>query len=298
MDLKARRRRAATDAPSPVVTLEGPVARATLPAGATASMPVSSLMERLHPRTPDTADVVLPDGVKALVPTGKGCILVHETPPRVFSFRWIANDSPVPFGDDTKYRQVRIALPYLIVLAIFNHGPHGTLTLGGRNECFFSNHPLARRGFDTPLAYPALLNCSRYPDPTDNPLSWVCTQHLDRSELESEKSSQRALQRGMAMLLHHLLESGFNHSSEEHELSSWFSETVKAHVDPRLASVEAWQEATREDPCFALDVPWLPTGHTLSDVTGRIADRAGRIDHSHLQTSDIARVIFHAGKKG
>jgi hypothetical protein len=298
MGLTKRPRRTAPPPPMPVVTLEADLARATLPAGATASMPISALLERLRPRTPDTADVVLPDGVKALVPTANGCILVHQTTPRVFNFRWIANDSPAPFGKKTKYRQVRIGLPYLIVLAGFKNGGSEIMRLSNRNECFFSNHPLDKLGFDSELFYPALLNCSKFPSDKDNPLSWICTQHLDRSPLDEEKTLQSSLRAGMAMLLRHLLESGFNHSSEEHELSSWFSETVKADVDPRVASVEAWEDATRNDPCFALDVPWLETGCTLGQVTHRIAERSGRLDLGDLQTMDVARVIFRAGKKG
>lgn len=291
-------RRHEHERPVPTVTLEGDVARATLPAGATASMPISELLARLRPRTPDTADVVLPDGVKALVPTGQGCILVHQTPPRVFNLRWIAADSKVPYGRNAKYRQVKIGLPYLIVLAVFQSVGGDILRLSGRNECFFSNHPIDGQGFDTPLAYPALLNCSKFVDREEHPMAWICTEHLSPRHHAGEQTLQASLRAGMTALLRHLLESAFNRSSEEHELSSWFSETVKAHVDPRIASIESWEAATREDPCFVLDVPWLPTGYTLGQITERIAEATGRIDLGDLQSLDIARVIFRASKKG
>ena len=294
----AMRKRKPTVVPVPVVTLEGEVASATLPAGATAHMPVSVLFERLHPSGFDSAGTVLPDGVKALVPARDGAILVHQTPPRVYDFRWIAPDSETPYGPEAKYRQVRIALPYLIVLASFQNGRGDLMQLGNRNECFFSNQPLDRQGFETPLCYPALLNCSKFPESDENPLAWICTQHLRPRDFVSAKSLQSRLHTGLSALLRHLLESAFNLSSDENEIASWFSETVKAHVDPRIASVESWEEATRDDPLFVLDVPWLPTGRTLGSIAERMAGGASTGNSTTNSSHDIARVIFNAGVKG
>ena len=95
-------------------------------------------------------------------------------------------------------------------------------------------------------------------------------------------------------LLRHLLESGFNRSSEHHELNSWFSETVAAGVDPRIASVRDWERATAEDPLFVLEVPWLPTGLSLGKVADRIARVHGRPGRRITCADDVARLVINA----
>jgi hypothetical protein len=288
----ARKRRTAAPAAA-TVTIEGEEARARLPEGASASLPLVELLERLDPGLPDSRDAVLPDGVKCLLPTPRGYIIVHQTPPRVYGFRWIAQESKAAFGPGTAYRNVRLALPYLIVLAVFERTRGGLPRLGNRNECFFSNQPLDREGLDTPLLYPALLNCSRFPDASENPLSWICTQHLSPAEHARQRSLGGSLSAGLRALLHHLLETGFNLSSEHHELNSWFTETVAAGIDPRIASVESWQKASAEDPLFALEVPWLPSGHTLRSATARIT-AMGRTRRRASSADDLARIILHS----
>jgi hypothetical protein len=279
--------------PAPIVTLEGQQARAQLPEGAVASLPLADLMEKLVPSLPDSRGAVLPDGVKLLRATARGgCILVHQTPPRVHQFRWIAPESPSEYGPGTIYRTVRLALPYLVVFAVFQRGPGGMPCLSQRNECFFVNDPLDRRGLETELCYPALLNCSRYPDSPENPVAWICTQHLGRAARGRRSSVDASLRAGLSALLRHLLESGFNLSSERHELNSWFTETVAAAVDPRIASVEAWEQATAENPLFVLEVPWLPTGHTLGSLTERIAGFLGG-SRTVAAAGDVARIIVN-----
>lgn len=281
--------------PAPIVTIEGGEARAQLPEGASASLPLSDLVERVGSSLPDSRGTVLPDGVKILHPTARGCIVVHQTPPRVFQFRWIAADSEAEFGEGTSYRTVRLALPYLVVFAVFDHMRGGVPRLGQHNECFFATEPLDRAGLETELRYPALLNCSRFPDAPKHPLAWICTQKLARGQHARQRTLDGSLRTGLASLLRHLLESGFNRSSEHHELSSWFTETVKAEIDPRIASVESWEQASSEDPLFALEVPWLPSGHTVGSLIERIAAMRGG---SQLPSSaeDLARIIFNHQK--
>jgi len=99
------------------------------------------------------------------------------------------------------------------------------------------------------------------------PLAWICTQHLDR-EFDAEPDRQRRFRLGFGALRHCLLETRFNYSSEHHEETSWYSESRV--VDPHIATVEAWEQATTENPGFALEVPWLPTGFSIGQVIDRI----------------------------
>jgi hypothetical protein len=276
------------------VMVRGHTAEAVSPEGRRASLPVADLLEAARPpRRPDSDGLVLPDGVKVLVPTRRGAIVVHQTPPRVHNFRWITKESGRVYGRAAKYRPVRIALPYVVVVATFTSFRGGKLLLSGWNECFFRNEPL--RNLDDALCFPALLNCSRLEADPAKPLAWICTQLLDRTPLARPDDADGPMQGGLRALLAHLFETGFNYSSEHHELSSWFSETVAAGIDPRLASVEAWEAATNDDPLFALDVAWLPAGHTLRQVTERIRRTMGG-EHVVASAADLARLIFnHAG---
>jgi hypothetical protein len=280
--------------PAPTVTIEGDEVRASLPEGAAASMKLENLLERIQATVPDSRGAILPDGVKCVLPMGNGCIVVHQTPPRVHNFRWIAADSQAEYGPGTSYRQVRLALPYLLVLAVFERARGGLPQLSSRNECFFVNQPLDVKGLDTELCYPALLNCSRFPDGPGHPLSWICTQHLPPREYARAQNLEQSLRMGLRALLHHLLETGFNRSSEHHELNSWFGESVAARIDSRIASVEAWERASAEDPLFVLEVPWMPTGFSLRKAAERMAERHGRSGARVTCAEDVARLILNA----
>jgi hypothetical protein len=280
--------------PAPTVTIEGDEVRAALPEGVAASMKLESLLERIQATVPDSRGAILPDGVKCVLPTGNGCVVVHQTPPRVYNFRWITADSKAEYGPGTSYRQVRLALPYLIVLAVFERARGGLPRLSGRNECFFVNQPLDVKGLDTELCYPALLNCSRFPEEPGQPLAWICTQHLSPREYAMGQNLEQSLRMGLQALLHHLLETGFNRSSEHHELNSWFAESVAAGIDPRIASVDAWERATAKDPLFVLEVSWLPTGFSLGKATERIGQGGRRSGARVTCANDVARLILNA----
>ena len=190
--------------------------------------------------------------------------------------------SPSHSGMGAKYRQVRIALPYLIVLARFVKHPENedvfALTTG--NEVYFRNERMD--SLEDKLLYPALLNCARMENPR-KPLSWVCCQHLPTDP-------RRGIAHGVGTLLSHILSSAFNRDFEARGSSSWFTETVAARVDPRISSIERWEEATEADPLFAVDVPWLKTKKTVREVVTRGTNRQRRIESA----GDIARVMFHA----
>jgi hypothetical protein len=289
---RRRRRRAEPPGAGYTVAVEGAEVRATSPEGKVSARPLDQVLERLRPPAHDSGGV-LPDGVKAVLPMPGGEVLVHQTPPRVHAFRWIARESKAPFGPPSQYRTVRLALPYVIVLAVYRRkGAH--LELLGRNEAFFANAPL--RSLEDELSYPCLLNLSRFDPPEDKPLAWICTQHLDLERAQGIEDQDRRRTACLHLLLEHLFETGFNLSSDVHEAASWFSETVNAKVDPRLESVEAWECATREDPAFPLEVKWLPTGFTLRQVAERI--RKLHFADEPLTALDVARAVVDGGGGG
>lgn len=221
-------------------------------------------------------------------------IWVHQMTPRVCCLKWIANDSAAPYGPGTQYRLVRIALPYVCTFVVFRRQRGGRMEMTLSNECFFRNGPL--RTLDDKLLYPALLNCSRFVSGEGHPLSWLCTQHLNFRALATIADTNQYMRAALTQTLSCLWETGFNRSSEEHEGDSWFSETVRRQVDPRIQSVESWEEATKQNPLFAVEVAWLETGKSVRDVVNRIFDINRAHEVSFQSASELARLVFNGAR--
>ena len=161
-----------------------------------------------------------------------------------------------------------------------------TILANVTNNVCFSTVPGTDR-----LFYPALLNCSKFDPPDGRPLSWICTQKLNFKSISSEPDDNTRMRTALRALLHALLETGYNLSSEHHEASSWFTESVS--VDPRIATIERWVEETEKDPLFVLDVPWLKTGLTLERVIDRVFDILLASRPQFKSAGDIQRILFN-----
>lgn len=263
------------------------------PEGVTASMSLESLFASVAGLGAEATPTVLPDGIKLVLRKGPLVVWVHQCPPRVRRVRWIDPASKVQFGPGTKYRHVSIALPYVIVFAVFMPLDGGRVLLAKHNECFFRNAPLASAS--DRLFYPALLNCSKQKQPEQalKPLSWICTQHMDRGfELEPDVHLRQRLAFGSLMAC--LYDAGFNYSSEHHEASSWWTES--RGVDPRIADVEAWQQASVRNPLFVLDLPWLPVAMNVAQVAERIFS-IHRGEIPELRTAKaLSRFVLNRGE--
>jgi len=269
--------------------IKGGDVQAVSPEKVTASMPLTSLLEKIGAGANAYRSAILPDGVKSVVSQRGVEIWIHQTTPQAHNFRWIATDSPAPYGKGTVYRTVRIALPYLITVAVFKKRGDGQLSLSKSNECFFSNEPVS--GWENEMCFPALLNCSKFKYQEGKPLSWICTQHINRDAFESEPDTSKRMRLAFGELTHCLLEAGFNYSSEHHEFNSWYSESKS--VDPRIETVEQWEEATQKDELFALEVPWLKTGMNLGQIVDRIFG-IHRAKPQDFSTADaVARIVFN-----
>src|SRR5262245_26915925 len=107
------------------VLIEKDTATATSPEGKSAQMPVETLLAKASAGQWNSGPAILPDGIKAIVSQGAITLWVWEAPPALYNFDWIAADSPEPFGPGAKYRKVRLALPYVIIVAVFGRGESG-----------------------------------------------------------------------------------------------------------------------------------------------------------------------------
>jgi hypothetical protein len=273
------------------VVIEDSHASTVSPEGVVAKMPLKSLLRQVVGTRPNTADLVLPDGVKAVVPQGPLTICVWESPPGLHRLTWIATDSPAPYGPQAKYRQVRLALPYLIILAVFDNLGSDQLHLSQRSECFFRNTRL--KSLDEELCYPALLNCYGRGGPGEpRPLSWICAGNL-RSTLKMRRASSvsESLLAGLDAIRHYLLETGFTHSDGQGGRLSWFE--ASRSLDPRLNTVEAWEEASAKDPLFVLEVPWLKSGYTVRRAIERMLPNGHRLSQRQPNAATLARHILN-----
>ncbi len=195
----------------------------------------------------------LPDGVKFYDWRPPFLVVVHQQPPHVRQLRWIAANSPVPYGPGVVYRKVRLSIPYAIAFAIYAlQGDR--LFLTHANELYFRNEPLRTR--EDTLGYPALLNLSRI-KANKREKAWICTQYL-RWPPTADWTHQ------LQMLLEHTWNGGFNLSSENHEGASWFG--LSKGVHPELHPVESWEKASAANDAFALGVPWKPVPQRVHEI--------------------------------
>lgn len=269
-----------------VVTLTASTASV---AGIEKQMEIPDLLSRCGPNI-STGNVVLPYGIKAVLSSGPITVWVWERPPCIQKLSWIASDSAKPYGPGTKYRDVRIALPYLIIFAVFQRDKDGLPTLIKTDECFFRNAPM--NNLDDSLMFPALLNCSKFRIQDMNPLSWICTQYLKSTQDMDSDDVNLRFRAGFEAVRYCLLETSFNLSSEHHEGNSWYGHSKK--IIPRIETVEKWEEETNKDPLFVLDTPWVQTGHTVRQVADRIFQRCGSNKGGVKNSDDIARIIINA----
>ena len=272
------------------LVIEGDTVTVTTPEAQELSMPLADWIAAVDRPQFDEGLCPLPAGVVAFKPLRDGVILVHESAPALRRLRWLADDSPTPFGSQAVYREVSLAMPYVLVLAVFRRGAGGLYQLTTDSEAYFRSAPL--RSLGDGLQFPALLNVSRMHPHPSKPLAWVCVQYVDPKAVRAGADDAARLAQGLAVLLRHLWEAGFNRSSEHHELGSWYSETVASAVDPRVASLDAWEQASAQDPNFVLDVPWIDAGHTLGQMLTRMAKRLGLHEAPPLSVADLAHPVL------
>ena len=189
----------------------------------------------------------IPPGVRFVRQLSNTVALVMEEEPQVRTVRWLADDSPAPFGKDAVYRSARLAFPFVIVVLIFSAG-----RLTGFQQCFFRTKPLEK--LDDTLALPNLFNVAN----GYGQQCWLCLANLKKDLAPLSWSEKiRAIRK-------HIWGAGFNQSSEVHEGNSYW-QTMRG-VDGRVASLDAWENASREDPFFPLKVEWKPAGTTIGEV--------------------------------
>jgi len=198
----------------------------------------------------------IPDGVRFLRSRGQVTVLVMEDMPQVRTVRWLADDSPMPYGRGALYRTARLAFPFVIIIVALRAGG-----LTGYQQCFYRTERLVTLGDS--LLYTNLFNCAR----AYRQESWLCLANLQR-DLAPLSWNHKVQE-----IRRHMWAASFNQSSEVHEgMSFW--QTMRT-IDPRVKSLDAWEEASRADAFFPLGVRWQPARLTIGEAMNAMLNGAG-----------------------
>jgi hypothetical protein len=285
--LRASRRQRASPGPTAeIVTLRDNVATVVTDEGNEYQMPIEQLFRLAVPTVVESGGLNLSSEVRFGYTRGQTTVLVCEYSAGPYTLFWVTDDSELAGGVRPPYRAVTISLPYVIVMAAFEDS-----TLSNLNECFFSTTPLGVTDEDNELLFPGLLNCSRFEPQEGRPLSWICTEELNRRAIFGEPEPRRRLHLGLKALRECLFQSGFNYSSDNHEYASWYTESRR--VDRRVSNIDRWQTATKKNGFFALDVPWIKTGKNVRQIVERMFDIRGVSKTRIRDVRQIARIIIN-----
>lgn len=234
--------------------------------------PLKQFIEAIVPRG-DSLELTeaIPDGVRFLRSRGPVTVVVIEDLPQVRTVRWLADESPEPFGRGAIYRTARLAFPFVIVVVAFRRGG-----LTGFQQCFYRTERLRTLGDE--LLLPNLYNVST----AYRQQCWLCLANINR-DLTPLSWNEKVLE-----VRRHMWAAGFNKSSWIHERSD-FCQAMRG-LDRRIQSLDAWEEATRADPFFALQVKWRAAGCTIGGLMDQMLEGAGspRPQHSF---NDLVRVL-------
>ena len=212
------------------------------------SVPLADFLNALGSRADQQVlPEAVPDGVRFVRRRGASTVLVMEERPQVRTVRWLTDKSPVPFGEKAVYRTARLAFPFVVVVVTLRGGG-----MTGHQECFYRTAPL--ENLSDPLLLPNLPNVAN----GHGHQCWLC--------LAGMKDDLSALPWGAKVraIRQHMWGAGFNRSSEVHEGNSYWQ--TSKELDPRLAKVEAWEEASGKQPFFPLEVAWRPSERTVGQV--------------------------------
>lgn len=201
--------------------------------------------------------VLMPDFCRCFYRKGKTEILVMEQPPQIRlvklkgSLALRNSDEEHHTPNDEKIYSYSLALPYVVFIFKFVDGKFVQV------KCAFSDRPLKRLE-ERPMK-PYLSNI-------DNTLKVCLGGGFDLTRLEEGNLVQQ-----VAYVLDH-----FWHSAYSNEWSGnfWTYKHLFHTEEPRLATMQAWQDASAENPLFVIeDVEWLKhEEENFGDIVVRLFD--------------------------
>lgn len=251
------------------IQIEGEVARLLRPGGdgrmtVEREVRLADLTATLANGYPADRTPVLPEGTRLFARWRHTAVLVIEEPPRVRRIRWSAKT----LKSEGTYTEHHLAFPFIVYLVGFYQADFDAMRI------YYRSAPLTGEG--DALHLPNLWNVQA----AESPLARCRACLRGRPEGLSRPVGQQA-----TGLIEFFWASGFNQDIED----NCFDRARKR--DPRIATLEVWEEATGADPLFPLGVPWEPVGLSLGqalDHWRRHGDHARRIETA----ADLADIMY------
>jgi len=257
------------------IQIEGEIARLLRPAGAgrvavDREVRLADLAEALAASHRMDRTPLLPAGTRLFARWRHTAVLVIEETPRVRHLRW----SPKTLKSEGAYTEHGLAFPFILYLVGFHQGDFEEMRI------YFRTAPLVSEA--DPLYFPNLWNVQA----AESPLARCRACLRGRPE-----GLERAVGEQAEDLIEYFWGTGFNLDIEDNCFDRAQSR------DPRIATLEAWEAASRADPLFPLSVPWEPVGLTLGqalDHWRRHGDHGRPIE----KASDVADVMYRLREAG
>lgn len=248
--------------------------------GAALEAPLSRMLEEMMRAGGDRQPScpVLPAGVRRWIDRRDLVAVAVELPPQARMVRWLADGSRLPYGHRAVYERYFLSFPYVELLLVLRRG-----ALTGYQQLYYRTASIEH---GEELLLPNLYNVAE----GYGQRCWLCLVNL-------RDVTRLAWPAKISAVVEHVFGAAFNQSSEVHEGNSYWSAMRK--LDPRVASPEAWQEATRNNPRFALEVAWRPADTTVSVELETMLDRiepAARLRTAADLTNIVTRAARRAGR--
>lgn len=225
-----------------------------------------------HPGPMKDRYLFLPSGTRLVQVKGASTILVIEQPPQVRQIRW----SNERMGKGGSYASYRLAFPYMVYVVTFYRGEFEDLRLYHRTAPLRAgNDPVYLSNLMNVQADLGLPSCAR-----------VCLRGRPSGLTDLPFAGQ------VEGLLTYFWTSGFNMDIE----GSCFERARL--LDPRISSMEAWQQASEADPLFPLEVAWELAAPSLQEEV----DRQCALRHNYLNpissVSGVADLLYRLEETG
>ena len=237
------------------------------------SAPLTQLIEYLDGAGSGREEFAIrPRGARIVQVRRDAVAMALEIPPHSRRVRWLADDSEAPFGPKAKYGEYFVSFPFIVLLLVFRRG-----ALTGQQQLYYRNQSL---DCGEELLLPNLYNVAE----GYGQRCWLCLQHApDVGSMEWDAK--------IATIVDHTFSAAFNRSAEEHEGNSYWS--AQSAVDERVASMQAWQDATRSNRRVALDIAWQPAETTARTELRKMLDQVVR-RRRLASATDLAGILTSA----
>jgi hypothetical protein len=209
---------------------------------------------------------LLPAGTRWLCQKQNLLLLVLEDPPQCRSL----SVSEGKKGDKGEYLSYRLAFPFIVYILTFYRGDFEEMKMFYRTSPLVSpEDPLFNTNLPNVRGKPGYYGTQR-----------VCLRYRPEM-LEGVPLAQAA-----TSLIEFFWSTGFNQDIEQ----SAFLWSMGR--DPRIGSFEAWEEATRENPLFPLEVDWENSGRTLPSLWEECLRLHGETDAEVTTAEDLVDILY------